>query len=75
MHFLKISASLLVYSLSYSILKDASTSGQIVVFTISVFESHIVTFFQYIIDNSPFESTSNHNLFGKKCFWCKICAQ
>ena len=39
----KISASFLIYSLSYSILKNASTFGQIAVFTISVISSDIIT--------------------------------
>ena len=63
---LKILASLLIYSLSYSILKNASTFGQIAVFTISVFSSDIVKLLYHITDNSPFEPTNNHDFFGDK---------
>ena len=45
MHVVKISASLLIYSLNYSILNSASTVGQIAVFTICVYISDIVTLF------------------------------
>ena len=73
-HVLKISAFMLVYSPSYSILKNASAFGQIAAFTISVFLSDIVKLLLHIIDNSSFESTSNHDFLEKKCFGCKICA-
>ena len=74
MHVVQISASLLVYSLSYSILKNASTFGQIAVFTSCVLLSDIVTLFYHIIDNSPFEPTNDQDFFEKKCFWCENCA-
>ena len=54
--------------------KNASTFGQIAVFTICVLLSDIVTLFYHIIDNSPFEPTNNHDFFEKKCFWCENCA-
>ena len=71
MHVLKMSASLLICSLSYSILKSASTFGQIAVFTISVFLGDIVTLFSHIIDNSPFEPASNLDFFRKSVFGVK----
>ena len=71
MHIVKISASLLIYSLSYSILKNASTFGQIAVFTICVLLSDIVTLFQHIVDNSPFEPTKNHDFFRRSVIGVK----
>ena len=74
MHVLKISASLLIYSLSYSILKNASPFEQIAVFTISIFLSDIVTLLKHIIGNSSFEPTNNEDFFEKKCFGRKTYA-
>ena len=71
MHVVKISASLLIYSVSYSILKNASTFGQIAVFTICVLLGDIVKLFQHIIDNSPFEPPNNHGVFRKSVFGVK----
>ena len=51
--------------------KNASTVGQIAVFTINIFLSDIVTLFQYIIDNSPFEPTNNQDFFEKSVFGVK----
>ena len=74
MHFLKISASFDIYSLSYNMLKNDLTFGQIEVLTISVFQSDTVTLFWHIIDNSLFEPTNNHSLFGKSVLGVKSCA-
>ena len=49
-------------------LKNASTFGQIAVFTISVFLSDIVTLFYHIIDHSPLGPTNNQDFFEKKSF-------
>ena len=52
-------------------LKNASTFGQIAVFTISVFLSDKIMLSLHIIDNSTFETISNHD-FLRKVFWCEI---
>ena len=66
-----ISASLLIYSLDYSILKNASTFGQIPVFTISVFVSDTIMFsFSILLKILPL-SPLTITIFLEKVFWCE----